>query len=322
MARGDPGLFCMNPMKKILIPVALFILALPSCAPSKKASTAPAKDFNWKINQLGRTGEHYVMVAAHRSDWRNAPENSMPALEKAIAMGADIAELDLKKTKDGVLVIMHDKTIDRTTSGKGKPEDFTLAEIRKFRLKNGLGRVTEDSIPTFEQYLDLAKGKIILDVDKGYDYFPDVVKMLRDKDMVEQAIINIDDNSTLDEVEQKHGLVAADLWLMPIVQCSDSAKARLLIDSYRRHRRTIYQPCWSNDAMVSHFDFAKLGREGYGIWLNSLWPSLNGGHDDDRAMLPGQAANSWGWLVDKGAAIIQTDRPVALLDYLEQEKLR
>ncbi|RYY52062.1 MAG: glycerophosphodiester phosphodiesterase family protein, partial [Chitinophagaceae bacterium] len=261
--------------------LVVLICILPACKPSGGAGTSTraqpaARSFDWKIAQMGKTGNAYVMVAAHRSDWRNAPENSIPALRNAIAMGADIAELDLKRTKDGVLIIMHDKTIDRTTAGKGKPEDYTYAEIRNLRLRNGLGRVTTEEIPTFEDYLDIAKGKIILDVDKGYDYFPEVVRMLRQKGMVEQAIINVDDNSTLDEVEAKHGKVDEDLWLMPIVQCADSVKARRLIESYKRHKRTIYQPCWADDKMISTLDFVTLGKEGYGIWLNSLWPSLNG----------------------------------------------
>ncbi len=82
-------------------------------------------------------------------------------------MGVDIVELNLKKTKDGQLIVMHGRTIDRTTNGKGKPEDFTLEEIRKFKLKNGLGRLTEHQIPTFGEMLLAANGKVIIDVDKG-----------------------------------------------------------------------------------------------------------------------------------------------------------
>ena len=52
-------------------------------------------------------------------------------------MGVDMVEIDLKKTKDGHLIVMHDQTIDRTTTGKGKPENYTLEELRRFRLKNG-----------------------------------------------------------------------------------------------------------------------------------------------------------------------------------------
>jgi glycerophosphoryl diester phosphodiesterase len=55
-----------------------------------------------------------VLVVAHRGDWRNAPENSIQAIHNAIAMGVDIVEIDIHKTKDGQLVLMHDETIDRT----------------------------------------------------------------------------------------------------------------------------------------------------------------------------------------------------------------
>lgn len=61
-----------------------------------------------------------VLVVAHRGDWRNAPENSLQAYQNCIDMGVDMIEIDLQKTKDNQLVIMHDRTLDRTTDGKGK----------------------------------------------------------------------------------------------------------------------------------------------------------------------------------------------------------
>ena len=66
------------------------------------------------------------MVVSHRGDWRNAPENSIQAFRNCIDMGVDMVELDLKKTKDGVLVLMHDKKIDRTMNGKGFPRIILL----------------------------------------------------------------------------------------------------------------------------------------------------------------------------------------------------
>lgn len=73
-----------------------------------------------------------VLVVSHRADWRNAPENSLQAIQNCIDMGVDIIEIDLKKTKDGHLILMHDKKIDRTTTGKGYPADYTLEELRQF----------------------------------------------------------------------------------------------------------------------------------------------------------------------------------------------
>ena len=78
-----------------------------------------------------------VTVVAHRADWRFAPENSLAAIESSIRLGADVVELDVQKTKDGQLILMHDKTLDRTTTGKGKVAEWTLDSIRTLRLKNG-----------------------------------------------------------------------------------------------------------------------------------------------------------------------------------------
>jgi len=84
-----------------------------------------------KIYELHHPENKTIMVAAHRGDWRNAPENSLQAYKLAIEEGVDVIEVDLQKTKDGVIIIMHDETINRTTDGSGKPSDYTLAEIKK-----------------------------------------------------------------------------------------------------------------------------------------------------------------------------------------------
>ena len=58
-----------------------------------------------------------ILVVSHRADWRNAPENSIQAIQNCINMGVDMIEIDLKRTKDGHLILMHDKTLNRTTTG-------------------------------------------------------------------------------------------------------------------------------------------------------------------------------------------------------------
>ena len=316
----------MRPILRSLFASFVIVTVLFACGPSSQVSQSSAgkissTDFRTALSRLSRPGGK-ILVVAHRGDWRNAPENSLPGLRYSIEMGADMMEIDLKQSKDGQLIIMHDKTIDRSTNGKGKPEDFTLEELKKFRLRNGLGRATENQIPTFGQLLDSSRGRILINVDKGVDYYPAVVKMLRERSMLDQAVINIDNNSTLDQLEAKHGAVPDDVWLMPIVDMSNKSRAHELIASYKRHRKTIYQINWSKDAFLDGEDLIALRDEGYGIWLNSLWPSLNGGHDDDRAVELGQKQETWGWIIDKGATIIQTDRPRELLQYLQVRGLR
>ena len=99
----------------------------------------------------------YVFVAMHRGDWRNFPENSKDAILSCIALGADIVELDAQMTKDGHFVLLHDGSLDRTTTGKGKVKDLTLAEVKKFKLKSNQGgkdaKATDYDIITLEEAL-------------------------------------------------------------------------------------------------------------------------------------------------------------------------
>jgi glycerophosphoryl diester phosphodiesterase len=90
----------------------------------------------------------HVRVASHRGDWRSYANNSIESIESCIRMGVDIVEIDVAKTKNGRLILMHDRKIDRTTNGKGPASDFTLEELNALNLRNGLGRVTGFKIPT------------------------------------------------------------------------------------------------------------------------------------------------------------------------------
>lgn len=74
-------------------------------------------------------GETYV--CAHRGDVKNAPENTLPAFQYAVKKGVHMIEFDVRMTKDGHLVIMHDEKVDRTTNGKGKVQELTSEEIYK-----------------------------------------------------------------------------------------------------------------------------------------------------------------------------------------------
>jgi len=76
-----------------------------------------------------------VVVVAHRGDWKHSVENSLPAMRHAIEMGVDVVEIDIRRTADGRLVLMHDATIDRTTNGRGEVASLTFDSIRRCRAK-------------------------------------------------------------------------------------------------------------------------------------------------------------------------------------------
>lgn len=269
-----------------------------------------------KLNGVFNPANKKVLVTAHRGDWRNTPENSIQALNNCVVMGVDIVEIDLKKTKDGQLINMHDKTIDRTTTGKGHPEDYTLQEIKQFRLRAGTAHPTSHQVPTFREVMLAAKNKVIIDVDKGYDYFPQVVKELEETGTMGQAIVNVKDNATLEELEKEQGVIPDSLTIMVVVKM-DKPAADSIINSYVRHRRTIIQCIFSKDTLPV-LSKLKEYRKHYGVWVNSLWPEQNGGHDDDKAVEEGKPDETWGWLISKGANMIQTDRPQQLVDYIKK----
>jgi len=112
-----------------------------------------------------------TMVIAHRGGALLGTENSLSCIEKGISTGADMIEVDLHLTADNHIVVCHDQRVNRTTDGKGKIEDMTLAEIQKYHLLNHDGTVSNETIPTLEQVLALCKGRcpLLLEIKKKRD---------------------------------------------------------------------------------------------------------------------------------------------------------
>ena len=235
-------------------------------------------------------------------------------------MGVDMVEVDLKMTKDGHLILMHDKTLNRTTTGKGKPEDYTLAELRTMHLKNGAGHKTRHQIPTFEECMLLCKGKIMVNIDKGYDYFKEAYAVLEKTGTVEQCVMKA--GLPYEQVKAENGEVLEKMVFMPVINLHKEG-AEALIDGYIAHMKPkAFELVFDNDGPEVLKLIKKVRESGARIFINSLWPELCGGHDDDRAVELKEPDESWGWIVSQGAKLIQTDRPALLLDYLTEKGLR
>ena len=98
-------------------------------------------------------------IMGHRGAPVDEPENTLRSFSRALAVGVTAVELDVQLTKDGRLAVIHDETLDRTTNGKGRVKDFTLAELQ--RLDAGRG----EPIPSLEEVFDLVQGKAELVVE-------------------------------------------------------------------------------------------------------------------------------------------------------------
>ena len=259
-----------------------------------------------------------VIVVAHRGDWRNFPENSLEAIDNAIKMGVDVVELDVQRTKDGKLILMHDSTLNRTTTGEGQIAEITLDSIQKLRLKNGYAVRTIHKVPTLEEALLHAKGKIMVNLDKADRYFDQVYALMEKTGTTKQVIMK--GTKSVKEVKELYGDYLADVIYMPIVDL-DNQNAESEIERFVQEMNPVaFELLFVKDTNPLPVKVKeKLAGKSL-IWYNTLWDTMAGGHDDDRSL--SNPDDGYGYLIDTlGARILQTDRPQYLLDYLRSRNM-
>lgn len=112
-------------------------------------------------------GKGKKIISGHRGSYLTGyPENAIETFEHVLKHTPAFFEIDPRLTKDSVIVLLHDATLDRTTTGKGKLSDYTWEEVKQLRLKDKDGNVTAYRIPTLQEAIDWARGKTILNLDK------------------------------------------------------------------------------------------------------------------------------------------------------------
>jgi len=269
--------------------------------------------------ELDRPVSGYVMVVAHRGDWYNAPENSMLAVKKAVELGADVVEVDVQKTKDGVLILMHDKTVDRTTNGFGPVSDYSLKNIRQLRLKTREGQLTKNKVPTLEEVLDYSKDKVLVNIDKADPHFEEVGQVL--KRTATQGIAVIKSGLSIETLEPMMHHVQESAFAVSIAVDKRTDHVVLIED---------YIAAFQPKMMLVNFQTEKspvlnrynyLQSKGVKLWMAPCSPAYCAGRHDDRA-ISGDPEGSWGWLLDQGATMLLTDHPKALIAYLEKKRRR
>ena len=261
------------------------------------------------LAELKNPQSDYVMVMAHRADWRNWPENSLEAIESAIKMGCDIMELDVALTKDSQLVLIHDNTLDRMTNGHGPVSDYTLSELKTLRLRQPHGVITENiRMATLKEALKVCKGKALIQIDHGWDLYNEVLRDAEEVGLKELIIMK-----GRNFVDRKELLYAPQLSV-------PSEQSYTLFGQYKK--AGIVPPCYEivfNELTPKVEQFAKdIIASGSRVWVGSMWKSADGGLDDDRAALSNNPDSIYGKLVDMGCSIIMTDRPAQVIESLHR----
>ena len=254
-----------------------------------------------------------IYVAAHRG-WRDEyPENTMPAFEAAVALGVDQLETDVRVTLDGELVLIHDATVDRTTNGKGKVCEKTLAELRALDAGSHKGEKFKGvQIPTFIEFMDYVKTlpNMTLDIELkeyptegheaiAYDVCDRVLKIIDDYGFTDRVVINTFSGALHEYIEDKYG------------------------DKYRRH---VYYP-------LSHL--GKVTRDPYKTaycccMFRAMYNDINIAEKEDFERMAARGVQPWAGAkvrdeygvdlaIKNGATLITSDNPDVILDILRKK---
>lgn len=278
--------------------------------------------------KLLSSDRNYVFVAMHRGDWRNFPENSKGAILSSITLGADIVELDVQRTKDGRFILNHDATLDRTTTGKGKVCDLTLEQIKKFKMRDAKGKVTDYEILTLEEALELTRGRIIMNIDKFTAYPREILDAVAAVGALKEVLVKSLHNP--DDARKFFGPYWKDvedgtLLYMPVIQFCWKRHKKAAHDlplwlAKEPRKASMYEICVDSPKHAAAFGKVTEAKGAPRLWVNTMWDNLDAGHGDKRALLDPDA--NWGWVLDQGATMIQTDYAAELIVWLMRKGRR
>lgn len=133
-----------------------------------------------------------VKVVAHRGGVQLGPENTLVTFLKAAELGVDYVEMDIRQTKDGEFILMHDGDVKRTTDGNGRVKDLTLAEIQKLDAGSWYGKEFEgEPVPTLRDVLRAIKGKVLPDLDFKDGDPEQLIALLKEEGYLEAGNITL-----------------------------------------------------------------------------------------------------------------------------------
>lgn len=306
----------------------LLILALAALQP------ATAVDRAATIARRIADPQGLPVVIAHRGCHNPAPhhrlgstpENSVAALDQCVKLGVDVMELDVRRTRDGYLVIMHDATVDRTTDGRGRVGDLTLAAVKALRLRENEGgpaaALTMAQVPTLDEMLTRARGRIVLNLDIKDAIYPQVIAATVRAGAADRVIVK--NAAGIGDVPLAALPPYDRVPFMPILSAVDDAGTDLVAVMAKQDagsRRAIGYELprmgLTNLASVA----AEARRQKRRLWCNSLWEGFVRGIGGDIDALR-DPDGVWGRMIAGGISMIQTDEPEMLVRYLADRGAR
>jgi glycerophosphoryl diester phosphodiesterase len=279
----------------ILIPAVAVAFAACASSPTKPRG-------NDLAGRLDCLREHQLaVVAAHRGQPdQSAAENAISSFKASLAAGVPFLEIDVATTRDGRLVLMHDDTLDRTTTGTGRVDNRNFADVQAARLKRGDGTVLDEGVPTFADVMAWGrKAKAYFEVDvKPTTKFGDVVAVVQSAKMVDRVVIV---TYKLGDAVAVHRLDSRLMISVTLDSPEALAEARKVIDPNRMLG-------WTGTSNPGKQPFEALRKAG----IEPIFGTLGrpGARLDDVYLADGDGAE-YRALVQAGAVMIASDAAVA-----------
>ncbi|MDQ7248205.1 glycerophosphodiester phosphodiesterase family protein [Dongia sedimenti] len=265
-------------------------------------------------------------VVAHRGAWQNdgpgAPENSLAALERAIALGCAIVEVDIQQSADGDLFLLHDDTLQRMAGVDARADTLTLAELQRLRLRRGDGGpdrvMTAETIPSFDAVLETARGRVFLDLDvKHPAQMPAVAARVKAMGMQDQVDLKerIDSTAARAWLQAQPGLDGIPFMGKALFRgaAADATAAEVIA------LRPFMCEAEFDRLETLAAQAERLRAAGIALWVNTLDSVSSAGFTDTAARADPDAV--WGRLIAAGVSVIQTDAVEELLGYVGRENL-
>ena len=271
---------------------------------------------------LAELRKDHILLAAHRGvAGGNIPCNTLTAYQIALDQGADIVETDVAVSNDGQLFTFHPHMESAHLLSPTLIADMPAADTAGLRYANYDNVPTQFGIQTFDETLELLKGKCIVNIDKFWTDIPRISDCIRRHGMADQVLIKTPAKPEyLDLVEE----YAPDMPFMTVISQEDTISESL----QKRNLNYVGAEVLfsSGDAPVCQPEYIwAMHDNGLLVWCNSIiydhHAQLAAGHSDDLAM-SGKMDEAWGWLADRGFDIIQTDWLLPLRLYFQKRGLK
>lgn len=265
---------------------------------------------------IQQAAQEKLLIAAHRGvAGGNVPCNSAAAFEAALRQGADIIELDISMSDDGVLYVFHPGMEPVFLGCERLISQMDSKQVDAMFLRNQDSTPTQYRVPRMRDVLNQLRGRCYINIDKFWTCPERIAEEVRALNMQDQVLIKTSDTpADFARVEQ----VAPDLPYMVIARDRDTFTDDLL----RRNMRYVGVEALFDldDAPIASAEYIQSMKDkGLIMWVNSIVYNyktvLAAGHTDDISISE-DPDKGWGWLKNRGFNIIQTDWPLALARYL------